>query len=354
MRYAEGMPNPAPSLPPPENEAACAKQAMAFLERYRIVATPENYAVWFHYAAGKNKELAREVDNIVSNSLQFTPETCTYLYNKYVLGNRQQKMLDEAAMGGQKVLMEVLRVINEFSGETQSYNKGIDQYMNHIDREFQDESVKKIFKELIEVTSTMKQSGEKITRKLEESTQEITSLKKNLQQVTTEAQRDFLTGAFNRKSFEQFTDEQMLAAKASGKDLCLLMIDIDHFKTFNDRFGHLLGDEVLKTVARTLTELLKGRDTVARFGGEEFVVVLPETPIEGAMKVADMIRTAIAGKELKRKDTGEHFGTITISAGVARFRPDSDTLPTLIKRADDALYQSKRHGRNRVTREAGE
>jgi len=345
------MPNPVAPIPI-ENEAEVARQTQALLDKHRISPSPENYAVWFHYAAGKNKELVREIDTVLSNSLPFTPETCAYLYNKYIVPARNQKAVDDSAASAHKVLIEVLRVVNDFSGETQTYTKSIDHYMDHISQEFQDEGVKKIFKELVEATSTMKKSGEKITKKLEESTQEINTLKKDLQQVTNEAQRDFLTGVFNRKTFERFIDEQMVAAKEHKKSLCLLMIDIDYFKKFNDRHGHLLGDEVLKTVARTLTELLKGRDSVARFGGEEFVVVLPETPIEGAMKVADMIRTAIAGKELKRKDTGEHFGTITISVGVAHFRPDSDTLPTFIKRADDALYQSKRHGRNRVTKEA--
>jgi diguanylate cyclase len=198
----------------------------------------------------------------------------------------------------------------------------------------------------------MKQRGEKISQKLEESTKEITELKKDLQQVTIESQRDFLTGVFNRKAFEQYVDTQIALAKEKHTELCLLILDIDHFKQFNDRFGHLIGDEVLKIVARSLTDILKGRDVVARFGGEEFIVILPETPIEGAMKVANMIRTAIADRQLKRKDTGKSYGTITVSAGVARFRPETDTLPVLIKRADDAMYVSKRNGRNRVTCEA--
>ena len=255
-------------------------------------------------------------------------------------------------MGSEKALIEVLKVIGEFSTETDSYNKSVDEYLESISQKFDDQSVKTIVKNLISSTVILKESGKRLSHKLEESTNEITSLKKDLQQVTAESQRDFLTGVFNRKTFEKYADEQMLTAGHAGSEICLLMIDIDHFKRFNDRFGHLLGDEVLKIVAKTLTNILKGQDMVARFGGEEFIVILPATPIEGAMKVAEAIRSTIATKELKRKDTGETFGSITVSMGVSRFRYDSDTLPLLIKRADDALYESKNNGRNRVTAES--
>jgi diguanylate cyclase len=334
-----------------ENDLYYAKLALTLMQKNNVSPAPENYAIWFNYAKGKNKDLVREVDNIVNNSVKFTQETSSYLHNKFILSSGTNKVVDDAAVNAQKILMEVAKVIHDFSDETQSYNKGVDEYLENISQKFEDTSVKAIVKDLISATATLKQKGEKISKKLEESTNEITTLKKNLQQVTIESQRDFLTGVFNRKTFEKYVDEQIAAAREAQSHLCLLMIDIDHFKQFNDRFGHLLGDEVLKIVARTLTDILKGRDVVARFGGEEFVVILPETPIDGAMKVADMIRTAIAGKELKRKDTGETYGTITVSMGVACFRPESDTLPLLIKRADDALYISKNSGRNRVTRE---
>lgn len=338
---------------PELNLSVFAGQALKSMQSHGIAPTPENYSVWFHYALGDNSELNHEIGTIISNNLGFTKENNSYLYHKYIISNRNQKVLDDATANAQKILVEALRIVNDFSGETKSYNHDTDQYLENIAKEFGDNpDVKNVFKELIDATAKLRASGENISHKLEESTREINHLRKDLQQVTVEAQRDFLTGVYNRKSFERLIDEQMMISKENNLELCLLMIDVDHFKQFNDKFGHLLGDEVLKIVARTLTDTIKGRDVVARFGGEEFVVFLPETPIEGGVKVAEMIRTSIAGKALKRRDTGETFGSITVSLGVSRFRPESDTLLTLIKRADDALYSSKHNGRNRVTREA--
>jgi diguanylate cyclase len=340
------------SAPSPQNDSHYSRMALSLMDKHGIAPNPENYAVWFHYAVGKNRDLIQDIDAIVKNNVPFKADTCSYLYNKYVIANRNQKMVDDAALNAQKVLTEVMRAINDFSGETKNYNECVDQYLERFDKDFGDDNIRAVFKEMLEATVDLKRNGERMNQKLEESTAEISSLRKNLQQVTIEAQRDALTGLFNRKTFDKLFDEQQAMAKEKSSAMSLLMLDIDHFKQFNDKFGHLLGDEVLKIVARALTDTLKGRDIVARFGGEEFVVLLPETPMEGAMKVAELVRGAIASKELKRKDTGENYGVITVSIGASAFRHASDTLPSLIKRADDALYQAKRQGRNRVAKEA--
>ena len=125
------------------------------------------------------------------------------------------------------------------------------------------------------------------------------------------------------------------------------MADIDHFKSFNDQYGHLTGDQVLRLVALAVKQNVKGQDIAARYGGEEFVVALPNTALQSAITVADHIRRAVMTKELMRRSSGERLGRVTISIGAAVLRPD-ESAQFLIERADKCLYAAKRHGRNRV------
>jgi diguanylate cyclase len=137
------------------------------------------------------------------------------------------------------------------------------------------------------------------------------------------------------------------SAAASCEPLSLLMLDIDHFKSFNDNYGHLTGDQVRRLVAMSLKQTIKGQDVAARYGGEEFAVVLPATALRQALTVADHIRRAVMSKELKKKSTGEILGRVTISIGVSVLQ-SGDSPDTLIERADACLYAAKRNGRNRV------
>ncbi len=143
----------------------------------------------------------------------------------------------------------------------------------------------------------------------------------------------------------------MLDARASDAPLSLLMIDIDHFKQFNDTYGHQLGDQVLKLVARSLNEIAQAKDTAARYGGEEFAVILPATPLETSMEVAEAIRNQVSTKRLTNRRTGQVLGQVTLSIGAALLK-DAETPDALVHRADEAMYLAKRDGRNRVKSEA--
>src|SRR4029077_6283040 len=159
------------------------------------------------------------------------------------------------------------------------------------------------------------------------------------------------TSLANRKYFDNAIAAAIEKAADRGEPLSLLMTDVDHFKKFNDSFGHLTGDQGLRLVAMSVKQNVKGQDTAARYGGEEFAVVLPNTVLASAITVAEHIRRAVMTKELMKRSTGEHLGRVTISVGVASLRA-GDTVQTLIERADVCLYPAKRSGRNMVVSEA--
>jgi diguanylate cyclase len=161
---------------------------------------------------------------------------------------------------------------------------------------------------------------------------------------------DALTGIPNRKFFDGRLKEATREAVRNKEPMSLLLCDIDHFKRFNDTYGHQIGDQVLKLVARSLSDSVKGRDTPARIGGEEFSIILPRTTLEQAVIVANQIRNAIVRRKIVDKTTQDNYGEITLSFGAALYRPD-EPIAELIRRSDAALYHAKRTGRNRVSTE---
>jgi len=178
----------------------------------------------------------------------------------------------------------------------------------------------------------------------------VNDLRERLESVRRESLTDQLTGIPNRKAFDKELEASIELSIESGEPLSLLMCDIDHFKTFNDTWGHQTGDQVLKLVANCLSENVKGRDTAARYGGEEFVVILPQTMLSGAIGLAEQIRTTVESKKLVKKSTGDILGVITISIGAAQYDPN-ESGEDFVRRTDTCLYAAKRAGRNRVVSE---
>ncbi|EJZ58231.1 diguanylate cyclase [Pseudomonas fluorescens R124] len=161
------------------------------------------------------------------------------------------------------------------------------------------------------------------------------------------ALEDALTGLANRRQFDLFTQAEMGRAKRDHTAIALLMIDVDHFKRFNDRYGHLVGDDCLRQLSAIIKEnIRRPGDLAARFGGEEFAVVLPDTDYVGAFIVAEKIRKAVQQAQIQHQDGGE--GIMTVSIGVSAFGPTTEDTPdSLIGAADKALYIAKTCGRNK-------
>lgn len=164
--------------------------------------------------------------------------------------------------------------------------------------------------------------------------------------------RDGLTGLFNRRFMEIALERELHRATRRKTSLAVMMLDVDHFKRLNDTFGHEAGDVVLRDVAECLQRSLRVEDTVCRYGGEEFVVIMPEASEEPALRRAEGIREAVS--QLRTIFRGELIGPVTVSVGVAVSLDGADDASNLIRTADEALYRAKREGRNRVVMETAE
>ncbi|MCX8086755.1 MAG: diguanylate cyclase [Rhodocyclaceae bacterium] len=171
------------------------------------------------------------------------------------------------------------------------------------------------------------------------------ALKREKEAAEALARTDVLTGLANRRAFDEAAQREIRRALRYGTPLALVIADIDYFKSINDRFGHHVGDEVLKDVAATLSASVRGVDLVGRWGGEEFVILMPEAGLEAAREAAERMRLVVAGHPLQCE--GARCG-ITASFGVAALDPERPTLDDLLGRADAALYRAKANGRNRV------
>jgi len=166
--------------------------------------------------------------------------------------------------------------------------------------------------------------------------------KKDLYDLHELATKDEKTGIYNYRFFKNVFELELERAKRGKQKLSLAVIDIDFFKKFNDTYGHLVGDDVLRELAGTLEEIIRKYDVLARFGGEEFFVLFPETGVSGARKVAERMRKGLFKNLILKK-----YG-VTISLGVTEYK-ERDSMERMIRRADKALYMSKKSGRNRVS-----
>jgi diguanylate cyclase (GGDEF)-like protein len=175
----------------------------------------------------------------------------------------------------------------------------------------------------------------------EELHREIEERKLIEEKLKSLARTDGLTGAYNRIKFAELIEQEIERFKRYGMPLSIMMFDLDHFKNINDTFGHAVGDSILKKVTDIVVENKRKLDYIVRWGGEEFMMIASETALGQAAILAERIRKMIEDYRF------ETAGKITMSLGVTHFK-EGDTVDTLIKRADDALYSAKRNGRNRV------
>lgn len=329
-----------------ERTMAFAEIAIGQIKALRQPATPRNFEVWYCYATGYHPSLNETINEILARRGRLSDADVERICNTYLSPTRLSERIDNV---GSKVVDEidqVMAMVDVAIGSTTTCSEnlaGVSRELPAADRN----ELRAIVESLVETSREMQEVNHKLEERLTASKLEINQLQRHLEVARNESLTDPLTTLSNRKFFDEALDKAIAEAFSENESLSLLLTDIDHFKNFNDTYGHLTGDQVLRLVAQCVKQNVKGQDIAARYGGEEFVVILPNTVMRSAVTVAEHIRRAVMSKELMKRSTGEHLGRVTISIGVAALRR-GDNAQSLIGRADSCLYAAKRAGRNRV------
>lgn len=247
----------------------------------------------------------------------------------------------------QTEVSKLLSLLRQHAEANENFSTVLERAKEELHESLRTEQVRVIISYLMIENDRMKARTSNLQASLETSQRQIEKLKTNLATAEAQGLSDPLTGLKNRRGFDVVLASHLASARSGGQPLSLILADIDHFKSINDRYGHPAGDDVLKWFSRVLSSNVKGRDTVARYGGEEFAIVLPATPVDNAYKIASQIKAQLEGQFWQKPGAPNTMLRVTASFGVAQLEAAEGTS-ALVARADAKLYEAKQGGRNRV------
>lgn len=325
------------------------KLTLPEMSKREVPTTPENYAVWYEYTTGTNHDLKQAIDNLISEKATFSDKINDDLYQRYI-ANGQQTAVDGIRDSVRIIINDLLAQISSEGDGLGNYAKTLESFSEKVSTTSDTDAIKILISELLLETRKREEATHSLQASLDTMAQEMTQLRKEVERLNNEASTDALTRVSNRRAFDIALERAISSSKMNSTRLSLLILDIDHFKNFNDQFGHVIGDKVLRFVATMLQKNVKGNDTVARFGGEEFAVILPETAYEDALSVAENVRKRICAQTLSDSAENIKLGSVHVSVGGALYRY-GESAEEFIHRADKCLYQAKNNGRNKVVGE---
>lgn len=332
-----------------QQAAKPADSALGRMKNLGVPFTPDNYTVWYEFYSGQNPELKRVIDIMMSNNQTINAERSKQIYEKF-FGTGADANAD-VALKLEAAADRILVAIANADQNTAEYGEALQAFSGNLNTGTDGGGLKGAIAEALSATTAMQSHVRALQTRVESSATQITDLREELKLVRQDSFTDGLTGIANRKCFDEKLRQSTAEAMETGEPLSLIIADIDHFKKLNDTHGHLVGDHMLRLIAQTLHQGIKGQDTAARFGGEEFAIILPNTFFADAAALAESLRKSVGNKRLTKKGSSQDFGTVTVSMGVTAFVP-GEPIPEFVRRADMALYRAKRYGRNKVVSEA--
>jgi diguanylate cyclase len=335
MRYLESK----------QHSAQLLRLALPLMVRQNAAYHPVSYTLWYEHVAGLNPSLSAALAARLEESDALSEEDAYRLYARHI-SERDAAVLETLQRRLQALLESTAQEVATACEDSGRFRRSLQQGRSDLTNEVSASAVQEVIGRLLSEALRMEAATQTLTEKLDARTRDVLSLTKQLNEAHTEALTDPLCALSNRRGFMRAAQE-LCDSEQGLEGAALVLIDADHFKWVNDTFGHLLGDKVLRAIAEVLRANIKGRDIAARIGGEEFALLLPQTPLQGAHSVAEQIRLAVQRIRIHGDRAHDTVGSVTISLGLALGRA-GESIDELMARADVALYAAKRDGRNRV------
>ncbi|PSW18751.1 GGDEF domain-containing protein [Photobacterium sanctipauli] len=325
---------------------ATLKKAVPLMIKHKVPTTPTNYALWYTYTSQQMPQLNVALDQGIKELGHCTPTLCDDLYQEH-LASETDKDINQLKLSLTAMAQELSHSMAETLSDTNNFHDVLESTFGKLEGLNKEglsiEETMKLVKELIQESKKIRQSTGSFKGQLNNAQEEIATLREALNKSQQLVNEDALTGISNRRAF----DRDIESYQQSQIPFSLIMLDIDHFKEFNDNFSHLLGDQVLKAVARRLVACCQDYAKAYRYGGEEFAVLLPYKSLSSARQQAETMRKAIERISVLDKRSGERINSITASFGAASHL-NNESSRQVIEQADHYLNQAKQLGRNRV------
>jgi len=336
MRYSESR----------DNSAELLRLALPLMAQQKAGYHPVSFTLWYEHVAGINPHLSEVLARRLDARDPLSDDEVYDLHARYIIA-RDMQTLQQLQQRLRTLLEEAFQITAQATDETGQFERSLEATQKRLADPASLDNVRAVVSELLSESQRMQVLTQAVVEKLDVRAQEVGELRDALERAQSEALLDPLTGLKNRRAFERAVRELTRDNPVGMEGAALLLVDVDHFKRVNDTYGHLFGDKVLRAVAQILQANIKGRDLVARLGGEEFGILFLKATPEGALGVAQQILAAVAQGRIRSVSGAEHSGAVTVSAGLA-VASAGDSLNEVLERADTALYEAKRTGRNKV------